>query len=103
MTRSTEPSTTSMPSPLSKSSAMMARSRRLVLFRVTALPTALETINPALGSSSVDEYLQIQQRSDCRNGNRNVVYQKIVLQCVSVGVAVALDQAPVATGTDTSY
>src|SRR5699024_12029239 len=28
-------------------------SRRLVLFRVTALPTALETINPALGSSSV--------------------------------------------------
>src|SRR5699024_1567943 len=50
-----------------------------------------------------DEYLQIQQRSDCRNGNRNVVYQKIVLQCVSVGVAVALDQAPVATGTDTSY
>src|SRR5699024_2058311 len=53
MTRSTEPSTTSMPSPLSKSSAMMARSRRLVLFRVTALPTALETINPALGSSSV--------------------------------------------------
>lgn len=49
-TISTEPDGTSIPKSRAKRSATMARSRRLILFRVTALPTAFETMKPARGA-----------------------------------------------------